>query len=210
MSEATHTTPAPDGGPAGAHVLPTPAETTKLGIWLWLASDCALFASLIATYLTLHGQTAGGPSSQQLFDLRLTLVSTFALLMSSVTMGVALEALQKNDIARLRRWLGVTALLGAVFVGLEINEFHHYTVAGLWFQRSDFASSFYALVGFHGLHVSFGIAWIVSLIVFTFRKPGGITRADHWRFEMASLYWYFVDVVWVVIFTVIYLIGKVG
>ncbi len=210
MSEAMHTTPAPDGGPAGPPVLPTPAETTKLGIWLWLASDCALFASLIATYLTLHGQTAGGPTAQQLFDLPLTLVSTFALLLSSVTMGVALEALQKDDIAALRRWLVVTALLGAIFVGLEIREFHHYTVSGLWFQRSDFASSFYVLVGFHGLHVSFGIAWILSLLIFTFRKPGGITRADHWRFEMMSLYWYFVDVVWVVIFTVIYLLGKVG
>lgn len=210
MSETTHATPAPDAGPAVAQAMPTPVETTRLGIWLWLASDCALFASLIATYLTLHGQTAGGPTSQELFDLRLTLVSTFALLLSSVTMGVALEALQREDIAGLRRWLIATALLGAVFVALEINEFHHYTASGLWMQRSDFASAFYVLVGFHGLHVSFGIAWMLSLLIFTFRKPGGLTRADHWRFEMASLYWYFVDVVWVVIFTVIYLLGKVG
>ena len=210
MSEASHAAAAPDAGPSGPHTLPTPAETTKLGIWLWLASDCALFASLIATYLSLHGQTAGGPSAKDLFDLKGTLVSTFALLISSVTMGIALEAMQRDDVAGLRRWLLVTMALGLVFVGLEINEFHHYTVSGLWYQRSDFASSFYTLVGFHGLHVSFGIAWLLSLLIFTFRKPGGLIHADHWRFEMASLYWYFVDVVWVVIFTVIYLIGKVG
>lgn len=210
MSEASHAAVAPEAGQAGPHHLRTPAETTKLGIWLWLASDCALFASLIATYLSLHGQTAGGPGPKQLFDLRETLGSTFALLISSVTMGLGLECLQKQDIPGLRKWLMVTALLGLVFVGLEMNEFHHYTMAGLWYQRSDFASSFYTLVGFHGLHVSFGVAWIISLLVFTWRKPGGIKVGDHWRFEMASLYWYFVDVVWVVIFTVIYLIGKVG
>ena len=209
MSEE-HASPAPDPVRGGTYLLPSPIDTTRLGIWLWLASDCALFASLIATYLALHGQTAGGPDAKQLFDLKLTLVSTFALLISSVTMGVALDALQRQDIAGLRRWLVVTALLGAVFVGMEIHEFHSYTVAGLWFTRSDFASAFYVLVGFHGLHVTFGIAWILSLLIFTFRKPGGITRADHWRFEMMSLYWYFVDVVWVVIFTVIYLLGKVG
>lgn len=209
MSEAAHTA-GPDAGAAGSQTLPTPAETTKLGVWLWLASDCALFASLIATYLALHGSTNGGPGPKDLFDLQGTLISTFALLISSVTMGVALEALQRHDIPGLRRWLVVTALLGLVFVVLEINEFHHYTVSGLWYQRSVFASSFYSLVGFHGLHVSFGVAWILSLFIFTFRKPGGLTRADHWRFEMASLYWYFVDMVWVVIFTVIYLIGKVG
>ena len=210
MSEGGHVAAAPDALPTGPHIPASPQETTKLGIWLWLASDCALFASLIATYLSLHGQTNGGPTSQQLFNLKYTLGSTFALLLSSVTMGFGLEAMQRNDIAGLRRWLVVTALLGLVFVGMEINEFHGYTVHGLWYQRSDFASAFYTLVGFHGLHVTFGVAWILSLLIFTFRKPGGITAADHWRFEMLSLYWYFVDVVWVVIFTVIYLIGKVG
>ncbi len=187
----------------------TPADNTKLGIWVWLASDCALFASLIATYLTLHGQTGTGPTPQHLFDLKMTAIATFVLLLSSMMMGFGLEAAQRGNRAQTARWLAVTALLGAAFVGMQVVEFTSYAHEGLSMSVSDFGASFFTLVGFHGLHVSFGVAWLVSLLVYVLRK-GEVPADQLWRFEAASLYWYFVDVVWVVIFTVVYLMGKVG
>jgi len=197
------------GAPADLEPRSGPAERTRFGIWLWLASDSALFASLFATYLSLRGATAGGPSGAQLFDLRLTAVATFVLLSSSLVLGLALEALQAGRTAALRAWLGCTALLGLGFVGLQAAEFTSYARRGLTFAHSDFASAFYALVGFHGLHVTFGVLWLGSLLAFTLRRPAVAPR-DFWRFEAASLYWYFVDVVWVVIFSVVYLLGKAG
>lgn len=185
-------------------------SNTRLGVWVWLASECAFFASLIGTYITLHNHYQTGLGPAQLFDLRTTAISTFALLISSVTMGIALDAAQRRAISALRAWLTVTALLGLLFVAMEVREFLTYWHKGLTLSSSAFGSAFYTLVGFHGLHVSFGIAWIVSLLIFTFRKRGGLQPADMWRFEMVSLYWYFVDVVWVVLFTVVYLIGKMG
>lgn len=194
--------------PSGWHEA-TPAENNKLGIWVWLASDCALFASLIATYLALHGHTLNGPTPKQLFDLRVTVVATFVLLFSSMTMGIGLEAAQRGDRAGVLRWLIPTSILGLGFVGMQVVEFTTYVRHGLTMQVSDFGSAFFTLVGFHGLHVSFGCAWLISLLVYTLRK-GRVDPAESWRFEAASLYWYFVDVVWVVIFTVVYLMGKVG
>ena len=197
------------GGPQGLYHEASPAENNKLGIWLWLASDCALFASLIATYLSVHGATLGGPTPKQLFDLRVTVTATFVLLCSSMTMGIGLEAAQRCDYRGTMRWLIPTALLGLVFVGMQVVEFTTYVHAGLTLARSDFGASFFTLVGFHGLHVSFGVAWITSLLIYIFRKRR-VDPGDAWRFEAVSLYWYFVDVVWVVIFTVVYLLGKVG
>ncbi len=197
------------GAPRGTYHEATPAENNKLGIWLWLASDCALFASLIATYLSLHGQTLAGPGPKQLFDLRITVTATFVLLCSSMTMGMGLEAAQRCDYRGVLRWLIPTAVLGLAFVGMQVFEFTHYVLQGLTLQVSDFGASFFTLVGFHGLHVSFGVAWITSLLIYVFRKKR-VDQADAWRFEAVSLYWYFVDVVWVVIFTVVYLMGKVG
>lgn len=185
------------------------AERARFGVWLWLASDSALFASLFATYLSLHGALGGGPGPRQLFDLSLTALATFVLLGSSLAMGFALDALRLGSIQALRVWLGITAALGAVFVGLQATEFHRYTRMGLGYARSDFASAFYTLVGFHGMHVLFGVIWLTALLVFACRRSA-LSPADHWRFEVASLYWYFVDVVWVVIFSVVYLLGKVG
>lgn len=203
-SEASGFGPGP-----GAYREATPAENNKLGIWVWLASDCALFASLIATYVSLHTHTVGGPTAKQLFDLRITVAATFVLLASSMTMGFGLEAAQRGDYPGVLRWLFSTGGLGLVFVGMQVVEFTHYVQQGLTMQVSDFGASFFTLVGFHGLHVSFGVAWITSLLVYTLRKRR-LDPAQVWRFEAASLYWYFVDVVWVVIFTVVYLMGKVG
>ena len=194
--------------PSGPYREATAEENNKLGIWVWLASDCALFAALIATYLTLHNSVQHAPTAAQLFDLRLTATATFVLLLSSMSMGIGVEALQRNDVPAMRRWLWLTAALGIVFVGMQVFEFTTYWHHGLTLSASDFGASFYTLVGFHGLHVTFGVAWILSLLILSYRKT--ITAADAWRFEAASLYWYFVDVVWVVIFTVVYLMGKVG
>jgi heme/copper-type cytochrome/quinol oxidase subunit 3 len=185
-------------------------EHTRFGVWVWLASECAFFASLIGTYLAMHGHFSPGLGPKQLFDLKTTAVSTFALLISSVTMGLVVEAAQRQAMPALRLWLVVTALLGLVFVGMEAREFLLYWHKGLTLSSSAFGSAFFTLVGFHGLHVSFGIAWILSLLIYSFRKRGGLEAADLWRFEVASLYWYFVDVVWVVLFTVVYLLGKLG
>jgi cytochrome c oxidase subunit 3 len=185
-------------------------EHTRLGVWVWLASECAFFASLIGTYLSLHAFHQPGLGPRDLFDLPTTAVSTFALLVSSVTMGLAIEAAQRQAASTLRLWLVVTALLGLVFVGMEAHEFVSYWHRGLTLQSSAFGSAFYTLVGFHGMHVSFGIAWILSVLIFSLRKPGGFSTGDLWRLEVLSLYWYFVDVVWVVLFTVVYLLGKLG
>ena len=195
--------------PAAPHGQSTGIENTKLGVWVWLASECAFFASLIGTYLSLHSHYAPGPSAAQLFDLKLTGVATFVLLSSSLTMGLAVEAQQRGQTGRLRGLLAVTALLGLVFVGMQAIEFTTYVHKGLTPTVSAFGSSFFTLVGFHGMHVSFGVAWIVSLLIYTFRKRD-FGPADTWRIEIASLYWYFVDVVWVVLFTVVYLMGKMG
>lgn len=204
-----HTEAADLQAPAEPFRPATPAENTKLGIWVWLASDCALFASLIASYLTLHGQTGNGPTAAHLFDLKMTAAATFVLLLSSMMMGFGLEAAQRGDRSRTVTWLAVTAFLGLTFVGMQVMEFTTYVHEGLSLSVSDFGASFFTLVGFHGLHVSFGVAWLISLLVYVLRK-GEVPAGSAWRFEAASLYWYFVDVVWVVIFTVVYLMGKVG
>lgn len=210
MSARLHGADLPTGPrPEGVEPRSTAAERTRFGIWLWLASDAALFASLFGTYLTLHGALGGGPGPAQLFDLGLTALATFVLLGSSLAMGLALEAMQGGRMQPLRLWLAVTASLGLCFVGLQTAEFWRYSHHGLTFASSDFGSAFYTLVGFHGLHVTFGVIWLVSLLVFCFRRQA-ITANDFWRFEAASLYWYFVDVLWVVIFSVIYLLGKAG
>lgn len=192
-----------------AHTLAN-IENTKTGVWVWLASECAFFASLIGSYLALHGHYRPGPGPAQLFDLKLTAVATFVLLISSLTMGLAVEAAQRHELGALRPWLAVTALLGLCFVGMQAYEFHHYWHDGLTLSVSAFGSSFFTLVGFHGMHVSFGVAWILSLLIFTFRSRRPFGARDVWRVEIASLYWYFVDVVWVVLFTVVYIMGKLG
>lgn len=185
------------------------ASNARLGVWLWLASDCALFASLIATYLTLHGHASGALTPKHLFDLPLTTVATFALLASSMTMGLGVEAARRGTVGPLRRWLLISGLLGLVFVSLQVHEFMTFWHKGLTFGSGVFGDSFYILTGFHGLHVLFGVTWLAGLLWWS-RKLTTITPNDVLKVEVASLYWYFVDVVWVVLFTVIYLLGVLG
>jgi heme/copper-type cytochrome/quinol oxidase subunit 3 len=197
------TTPA---GP-GAHDHPptaTGVTNPKLAMWLFLASDCLFFGAFIAAYLLYRGREQRGPSLRDVYDIPFTSASSFVLLMSSLTMVLALAAIQRGDYRRLRIWLLATALLGSVFVGGQVFEFTEFARHGLELDTNLLGSSFFVLTGFHGAHVSLGIIWLLSL--WGLASQGRLTRNDAERVEIAGLYWHFVDVVWIVIFPVVYLI----
>ncbi|CAM3474940.1 cytochrome (ubi)quinol oxidase subunit III [Marinicrinis lubricantis] len=179
-----------------------------LGFWLFLGGETVLFGTLFATFLALRNQTLDGPTASELFSIPLVALATFILLTSSLTSVFAIQAMHRYDKKAMINWLIITVLLGLAFLVLEIYEFYHYVHEGHTFQSSAFGSSFYALVGFHGAHVAFGIMWISILIYQAFRK--GITTVTAPKFYVAGLYWHFIDVVWVFIFSLVYLMGKVG
>jgi len=179
-----------------------------LGFWLFLGGETVLFATLFGTYLGLRGSYEPGLGPHELFDLKLVAYMTFILLTSSLTSVFALMAMKQNNYAKMQLWFGITVLLGFGFLAFEIYEFYHYVSMGLGFGSSAFASAFYTLLGFHGGHVLFGTIWIITLMLQATKK--GITVVTAPKFYLAGLYWHFVDVVWVFIFTVVYLMGKVG
>ena len=174
-------------------------------MWLFLSSDCLFFGAFIATFLFYRDRPGQkGPSPKDVFNIPFTSVTSFILLMSSLTMVLALAAIQRGDYRRLRIWLLATAMFGATFVGGQVFEFTEFTRKGLNIDTNLFGSSFYVLTGLHGAHVTAGIVWLVSL--WGLAVQGRLTQADSERVEIAGLYWHFVDVVWIVIFTVVYLI----
>lgn len=179
-----------------------------LGFWLFLGAETVLFACLFGTYLALRHQTMGGPTTHELFDLKLVALATGFLLTSSLTSVIAMIRMNQMNMRSMQKWLAVTLLLGLGFLVLEIYEFIHYVHEGHTFTRSAFGSSFYALVGTHGAHVTFGIFWIATLMFQTAKR--GITTEMAPKLFVSSLYWHFIDVVWVFIFTLVYLLGKVG
>ncbi|GIQ67853.1 cytochrome (ubi)quinol oxidase subunit III [Xylanibacillus composti] len=179
-----------------------------LGFWLFLGGETVLFGTLFASYLALRNQINDGPSGEQLFSLPLVAVATFILLTSSLFSVMAIQALHRHDLKGIQFWLGATVLFGVLFLGLEIYEFFHYVHEGLTFSTSAFSTSFYSLVGFHGAHVLLGVLWIALLIVQLSKKKLTVVTAP--KVYVAALYWHFIDVVWVFIFTVVYLMGKVG
>ncbi len=182
-----------------------PENATLLGFWLYLMSDCLLFAVLFAAYGVLGGSYAAGPGPKDLFDLPLVAVNTSMLLLSSITYGFAmLEMARKRQTATLI-WLGITGLFGIAFISLELYEFHHLILEGAGPQRSAFLSAFFTLVGTHGLHVTFGIVWLVVLMTQVHRK--GLTVPNMRRLACLSLFWHFLDVVWIGVFTFVYLMG---
>lgn len=181
-------------------------ENQRLGFWMFLGSECVFFSSLIGTYLALHGRDIGALGPRQLFDIPYSAVLTFVLLSSSLTMGLGVQAMGRGEIRTMRRWLYVTLFLGLTFVGMQVHEFSSYWAAGLHLNTSLFAACFYVLVGFHGLHVSFGAAWITALIIYSYRAKD-LDAKQTVRFETAALYWHFVDVVWILIFSLVYLVG---
>lgn len=175
------------------------------GFWLFLITDCILFAVLFAVYAVLSGSTAGGPSGAELFQMPGIIASTFILLTSSYTSGLAVLAMNKRNVKGLIGWLAVTVLLGASFIVLEVTEFNHLVHQGATIGTSAFLSAFYTLVGTHGLHVSIGLIWMIGLI-FQLRRRG-ITPVTERKVNVISLYWHFLDVIWIFVFTVVYLMG---
>ncbi|MFP3124223.1 cytochrome (ubi)quinol oxidase subunit III [Ectobacillus funiculus] len=180
-----------------------------LGFWLFLGGETVLFASLFGTYLALRNSTNGGPTTQELFELPVVFMATMLLLTSSLTSVYAIYHMKNLNFKQMQLWLIVTVLLGAGFLGLEIYEFHHYVTHFKHTIRSSaFGSAFYTLVGTHGAHVTFGLLWILTLILRNARRGLNLYNAP--KYYVASLYWHFIDVVWVFIFTVVYLMGMVG
>jgi len=187
-----------------AHATSTGLSNVKLGMWLFLGSECLLFGGLISTYMLYRGRVSDGPTPEQIYDIPFTSVSSFVLLMSSLTMVLAVSAAHKRDDRGTNLWLTVTALLGATFVGGQVYEFTAFYNEGLGFTTSLFGSSFYTLTGFHGVHVTVGIIMLLAFVAINKRSrvPGSKSEAV----EMIGLYWHFVDIVWIIIFTLVYLI----
>ncbi len=213
----------------------------KMLMWAFLGSDCMFFGALIATYLVYKGKSLAGPRPIDVFDIPVTSVSTFVLLMSSMSMVLAYAALTRDNMKAFRIWMVSTAIMGATFVGFQVYEFssfskHHVHIEcneshemtlfeqevfeaeckpgvekydgeyGLKPQTNLFGTTFYTLTGFHGAHVTLGVVWLISLLLLSFKK-GVITKEKNLDVDLAALYWHFVDVVWIVIFTVVYLFG---
>ncbi|HET7868503.1 MAG TPA: cytochrome o ubiquinol oxidase subunit III [Burkholderiaceae bacterium] len=183
-----------------------PQSGTLLGFWLYLMSDCLIFAVLFAVYAVMGRSYAAGPSGADLFDLPLVAVNTAMLLLSSITYGFAMIGMQQRRVPAVLGWLAVTGLFGLAFVGLELMEFTHLIHEGAGPQRSAFLSSFFALVGTHGLHVSFGILWLGTLMLQVRRH--GLTSANRRRLMCLSMFWHFLDVVWIGVFSFVYLMGS--
>jgi cytochrome o ubiquinol oxidase subunit 3 len=182
-----------------------PENGTLLGFWLYLMSDCLLFAGLFAAYAVLGRNYAGGPSGAELFELPTIALNTAFLLLSSITYGFAMIASQRKNLKATIIWLGITGLFGLAFLSLEIQEFLHLIHEGAGPQRSAFLTSFFALVGTHGLHVTFGTIWLVTLM-FQLGKHG-LTGENKRRLMCLSMFWHFLDVIWIGVFTFVYLMG---
>jgi cytochrome o ubiquinol oxidase subunit III len=178
---------------------------TLLGFWLYLMSDCLVFACLFAIYAVLGRSYAGGPTGAELFELPLVAVNTSLLLLSSITYGFAMIEMQGSRLGGTLAWLIVTGLLGAGFIGIEMHEFAHLIHEGAGPQRSAFLSSFFTLVGTHGLHVTFGLVWLAVLLVQLSRH--GLIPENRRRLLCLSMFWHFLDVVWIGVFTFVYLMG---
>lgn len=182
-----------------------PQNGTSLGFWIYLMSDCLIFAILFAVYAVLGRNYAAGPSGADLFDLKLVALNTTMLLLSSITYGFCMLEAQRNRLRAAMGWLAVTGLFGLAFLGLELYEFAHLIHLGAVPQRSAFLSSFFTLVGTHGLHVTFGVIWLVTLL-FQLNKHGLIPE-NRRRLMCLSMFWHFLDLIWIAVFTFVYLMG---
>lgn len=176
-----------------------------IGFWMYLMTDCILFGSLFATYAVLRGNTYGGPDGRELFDLNFVLVETVLLLVSSFICGLGIIAARAGKRALVLVALSLTFILGAVFVGMELYEFSHLVGEGHGWQQSAFLSAFFTLVGTHGLHIIVGLLWLCALAFSIIRF--GLTERSVKRLTLFSLFWHFLDVIWILIFTIVYLFG---
>jgi cytochrome o ubiquinol oxidase subunit III len=185
---------------------PDTVANHAFGFWLYLMTDLVLFAAIFAAFAVLSHNYAGGPTGKELFDLPYTLGETMFLLFSSVTYGLAVLAMYKGKKNSVLTWLGVTFLLGLGFVCMEINEFYHMILSGNGPQRSGFLSAFFTLVGTHGAHVTFGLIWMVTMVGQVVIK--GLTVPVQSRLMRLSMFWHFLDIVWIGVFTIVYLMGS--
>ena len=194
-----------DGEDVDHSITNTGLTNSKLAMWVFLGSECLLFGGLISTFLLYkHNNLAGGPVPHDLYDIALTSISSFVLLMSSLTMVLAVSSIQRGEHHRLRLWLVTTAILGSVFISGQVYEFQVFVKEGMGFTTNAASSAFYALTGFHGVHVTIGIIMLLSTVAFSIKGRIPQSRAE--SVEIVGLYWHFVDVVWVLIFTIVYLI----
>lgn len=178
---------------------------TTFGFWVYLMTDCVLFATLFATYAVLHNNTFGGPSGRDIFDMPFVLTETMILLTSSFTCGLGLLAAYRGNRSQVINWFAITFLLGLAFLGMEVYEFQHLYHEGYGWDRSGFLSAFFTLVGTHGLHITTGLIWI-GVSIYQVSKFG-LNELIVKRLAMLSLFWHFLDVVWIFIFTFVYLMG---
>ena len=184
---------------------PHPENGTALGFWLYLMSDCLIFAALFATWGVLGTSFAAGPTGKQLFDLPLVALNTAFLLLSSIIFVFAMLQKQQNKLGGTLFWLAITGLFGLAFLGVELYEFSHFLHEGAGPTRSAFTSAFFTLVGTHGLHVTFGLIWLVVLMIQLSKH--GINPANNRRLMCLSMFWHFLDVIWIGVFTFVYLMG---
>lgn len=182
------------------------AETkTIFGFWVYLMTDCVLFASLFASFAVLRTSTYGGPAGNELFSMPYVLVETLALLLSSYTAGLGLLAARRHDKRQVLGWFVLTMLLGLLFLTMELSEFHKLAIEGNSWRRSGFLSAFFTLVGTHGAHITTGLLWMGVLLAKVWQQ--GITAVNLKRLTMLSMFWHFLDIIWIFIFTVVYLFG---
>lgn len=180
---------------------------TVFGFWIYLMSDCILFAAVFATYAVLVTGVADGPTGKDIFELPYVLGETALLLLSSFTYGMAIIAMYKGNKSQVIGWLAITFLFGLGFIGMEINEFHLLITEGYGPSTSAFLSGFFTLVGTHGLHVTLGLIWMAVLMIQVSKK--GLTPKNNARLMCLSLFWHFLDVIWICVFTVVYLMGNI-
>jgi len=199
MSEASAAAHADDH-----HYTSTGLDSWKVGFWTFIGSECLFFASLISTYMAYKGSSVAGPHPGEILDIPLTTISTFVLLMSSLAMVLALDGVQRGNKKLSLIWLGGVIVLGTIFLGFQAYEFTHFVHEGLTLQTNLFGSSFFVLTGFHGAHVTVGVIWMITLFIMAARDK--LKPEDELKVEIAGLYWHFVDIVWIVIFVLVYLI----
>jgi cytochrome o ubiquinol oxidase subunit 3 len=182
-----------------------PDDKPLLGFWIYLMTDCLLFASLFATYIVLHNNTFGGPGGSELFEMPSILFETLILLTSSFTCGLAMIAVRQGNIKHTLLWFGFTFVLGVMFLVMELTEFKHLIAEGNSWQRSGFLSSFFTLVGTHGLHIAVGLLWLIVMGWQLLKQ--GLTINVVRRLTLFSMFWHFLDIIWIFIFTFVYLMG---
>jgi len=179
-------------------------DNRKLAIWTFIASEVMFFTGLIVTYMVMRGRSVSGPYPADVLSVPVVAVNTFVLLASSFTMVTALSAIQQGDVGRMRRFLVATAVLGLIFLSGQAYEFTSLGLDGASLSGNLFGATFFTLTGFHGMHVFVGVIWIAFVLARAFR--GGVTQDNHLAVELVGLYWHFVDIVWIIIFTVVYLL----